>query len=252
MSACVACRRREGREVAGQHRRGRNKSNNVVRILPDHCALIATEEKYFVRDNRPAKRAAELIAFNRVAGQGERIPRVEFAVPYKLEQIAVKIVRPRFRNQANRTGRFHPVLRACSSGLHLKFLECVRKGHGHISVRVRIEVSSAIKRVIQPGGQSAGNGYVSPRKRIAASSAIQRRRRRRRSGKRNQFDDSPSIQRQFQNTGVLDHLADSRVARFYQGCVRLNLHLLADLSHFQNDVDHRAAVDLQHNSRLCV
>src|SRR5439155_6341890 len=70
------------------------------------------------------------------------------------------------------------------------------------------------------------------------------------SGKSDQFDDSTAIQWEFENTGVLDDLADTRTAGFNESCVCLNLDLLRHLPHLQDRIDDRTAVDFQDNAGL--
>ena len=58
------------------------------------------------------------------------------------------------------------------------------------------------------------------------------------------------VERQLQNTHVVDHLTDTRVPRFHQRRIRLNLDRLGNLTDLQADVNYRIAADLQHDSRL--
>ena len=58
-----------------------------------------------------------------------------------------------------------------------------------------------------------------------------------RSGQRDQFDDLPSVQWQFENSGVLDNLADAHASCFHQRRVRLNFNLFTDLADFQDRID---------------
>ena len=62
LPAAVARRRRECREVAGQHLGGRHPRDIVGRLHLDHGGLIRAEEEELVGHNWPAERAAELVA----------------------------------------------------------------------------------------------------------------------------------------------------------------------------------------------
>src|SRR5687767_13908744 len=57
-----ARRRRDRREVAGEHLGGRHVRNVAGRHLTQDRALVGAEEEELVADNRAAQRAAELIA----------------------------------------------------------------------------------------------------------------------------------------------------------------------------------------------
>ena len=63
--------------------------------------MIAAEEKQFVLEDGAANCAAELIAFQRAACNGEVAPCVEKIVAYKFEKVAVKRIRARFRDRAD-------------------------------------------------------------------------------------------------------------------------------------------------------
>ena len=111
--------------------------------------MVTAEEKQLILHYRAAQRSAELVAFDAVALGCERISGIEGAVPHKLKQVAMNIIRARFRDQADRTGRFHTGLDARRAGLHLELLQRIGKRHGHVSVVVRIVVISTIQSVIQ-------------------------------------------------------------------------------------------------------
>ena len=80
--------------VAAKHRRGRNKRGACGGIWANSRPLKPGEEKYFSLQDRPAPRPAVLVTLDGVAFEGERVSRVENSVPYKLEQITMKIVGP--------------------------------------------------------------------------------------------------------------------------------------------------------------
>src|SRR5215475_1074719 len=103
LPSAIASGRRECGPIAGQHCWRWNIRNVVGRRLPNPCALISTEEEQFVLHDRAACRSAELVAFDRVPLCREGIASVEYSVPYKLKQIAMKVVRARLGHKAYRT-----------------------------------------------------------------------------------------------------------------------------------------------------
>ena len=69
-------------------------------------------------------------------------------------------------------------------------------------------------------------------------------------GEGNEVGDLASVQRQFQNSCVLNDCADCRAARLYLCGICLNLDRLGYLADFQRDVYRRIAVHLKHDVRL--
>ena len=249
LSARIACRRGEGREITGQHGRCGNERNEVRWILANFRTLITTEEKDSVSLNRPAQRSAELVAFDAVAHGRESISGIEYSIADKLKQIAMKLVRARFRHQAHRASGLHTTLRRRRAGLDLELLQRIRKGHGYVAVVVHVVVIGPVQRVIQSLVQSAGDRKTGPGESVPGIGADEGRRRRG-SGKTDQLHYVPSVQGQIKDARVLNNLADTNGSCFYQGCIRLHLHLLAHLTDFQYWIDHRAAAYLQHDSSL--
>ena len=86
LHAAVAGRRRDGREIAVQHRLRRHVADRRRRIAPLDAALVAAEEEQLVLDDRRAQRAAELVAVQAVACRREDVARVEAVVSQELEQ----------------------------------------------------------------------------------------------------------------------------------------------------------------------
>src|SRR5207247_6890298 len=85
---------------------------------------------------------------------------------------------------------------------------------------------------------------------IWISSAAVGRRGRRSGRKRDQIIDVSSIQRQFENAGVLDNLADAGISSFHECGIRLYFHLLGNLSDFEYRIDDGAGVNLKNDSGL--
>ena len=71
-----------------------------------------------------------------------------------------------------------------------------------------------------------------------------------RAGGDDQLRDLPRIQRQFHHAHVIHNLADTRVSRFDERGIRLDLHRLGDLTNCQYDIDFGIGIDLEHDSRL--
>src|SRR5262249_28239803 len=91
--AALTCSGGEPREVAGQHRRSRNKGNEVRRRLTGSGALVAAKEEHPVADDRSADGAAVLIPLQPVVellsvrtNRGKRALRIEMPVAKKLEE----------------------------------------------------------------------------------------------------------------------------------------------------------------------
>src|SRR2546425_8707239 len=95
---------------------------------------------------------------------------------------------------------------------------------------------------------SDGYGYRSAHRPIAVAAA--ERSLHGSTGKRDEIRCLAAIERQFEDARIFDDLADPRASRFYKSRIRLNLDLLADLTHLQRSVDHQVVVDPQHESRL--
>ena len=71
-----------------------------------------------------------------------------------------------------------------------------------------------------------------------------------RARQRQQLRYLPAVKRKFQNSLILDHLADASTPRLHERRIRLNLYLLRDLAYFKRRVDHCICVDLQNDSTL--
>ena len=78
--------------------KGRNRRLSGVRSLVTHGVLVAEEELGGVSfgnardDDRPADRAAKLVAVEGIRRGSEEIPRVEVAVAQELKRVAMKTV----------------------------------------------------------------------------------------------------------------------------------------------------------------
>jgi len=95
------------------------------RIGPLRHPLISRKEEEPVPkcgQNGTADRPAILVALQSVARGGEEIPRVEIAVPYEFEKVAVILVRARFRHRVNRGARMQAVLSRQGARFHFELL----------------------------------------------------------------------------------------------------------------------------------
>src|SRR5436190_10184560 len=92
-ASSVAGRRRKRREVARKHRDARNKRGLVRWVLTLRRPLITGEEEQPVFRNRPADRAAKLIALDRVAARRKCVARVEHSITNEFEKVTVDFVR---------------------------------------------------------------------------------------------------------------------------------------------------------------
>ena len=71
------------------------------------------------------------------------------------------------------------------------------------------------------------------------------------SGDSDQLLDIARVKRQLEHPHVIDHLADARVPRFHERCIRLNFDCLGNLPDLQTHINRWIAADLKHNSSLC-
>src|SRR5258708_421473 len=115
-STAVHCTSKEarnnGRQVATDQRGAGGPADHLWDCLYHAVSLIVREEKELVLLNRAAKRPAELVlvigtSFSRF----EEIGSVQFGVPQKLEDVAMKLVRPRFGDDVNLPAAVIPVFR---------------------------------------------------------------------------------------------------------------------------------------------
>ena len=165
----------------------------------------------------------------------------------------MNVVRTGLRDKADRSCGLAATRGSRGAGFDFEFLESIGEGRGHVPVALGVHVKCSIQRVIQSSVQTASDrkGRAGLIERISRA-RVRSWCRRCCSRKRNQFGSLTAVQRQFQNSRVLDDLADARAARFDQRGVGLNLDGLCDLADLQRDVDYRIAVDLQDKSRLGV
>ncbi len=129
LPAPIAGGRREGGEVAGQHRRRWHPREVGGRLLPHHRSLHGAEEEELVLHDRPADRAAELVALQAVvhavavrADLRERVRRVETVIAHELEHVSRQAVRPRLGDCVDCRPGMHSMLRVQAARGHAELL----------------------------------------------------------------------------------------------------------------------------------
>ena len=143
----------------------------------------------------------------------------------------------------------HSIGSVLRAGDESKFLERVRERKRHRCTVKHVQVDGPIQRVLNAGYESASYGYTrSPFHIVVTSVATGGLHGSAR--ERDQISHVTSIERQLENSCFLNHLPNPCVPGFYNRRVGLNLDLLAHLTDLQDWIDHRIAVDLQHDSLL--
>jgi hypothetical protein len=145
----------------------------------------------------------------------------------------VEIIGARLRHRVDRPSRVLSVLSRHGAGFHFEFLQRIRKWKRQIQIVERIVMSASIQQVhqavIQPTGDGNGLRGIIPVRRLRASSDSRAR-------ENNQFDGLPAIERQFEHSRVIGHLADAGVSRFDQCRIGLHFYLIGNLTDFQNNI----------------
>ena len=128
--------------------------------------MVASEEKQFILDHRPAKHSAKLVALQRIPLWSEGIACVQRTIAHEFEQIPVKFVGAGLGYSVNRRRRVLSVLGLQRAGLHFEFLEGIGKRQRQIQVVVRIVMRSSIEYVdqtiVQPAPHRNGVGGIIP------------------------------------------------------------------------------------------
>src|SRR5215471_4647454 len=97
--------------------------------------------------NRSADGSAPLIAFQRVSGGSEKVAGVEVAVAHEFEQIPVDLIRAGFRDGVDGCAGVHSVLSRKGAGLHLEFLQRIRKRERQIQIIHYVVMIRAVEEV---------------------------------------------------------------------------------------------------------
>ena len=144
----------------------------------------------------------------------------------------------------------HPTaLRRESASLDLELLQRIWKWERQVIAVIRIVMCDPIQNVPRGPADAAGDGHVRPAfddptvgGRCCCVNG--------RAGKNDQVRHFTPVQRQLQDSCVLDHLPDTCGPHFHQGCVGSNLDLIGHLANLKDEVDYCIAVHLQHDSGL--
>src|SRR5690242_16621674 len=88
LSTRLASRRAKRCEVSGLHSGRGNERDSIGWIGALQSALIAQEEKELVVLDGTSKSSSELAAFERVARGGEKVARIDIAIPEKFKRVA--------------------------------------------------------------------------------------------------------------------------------------------------------------------
>ena len=78
----------------------------------------------------------------------KEIAGVEVSIAYKLEEITMELIGPRFGDHVYHGARMQPVAGRDAAGLHAEFLESVRKRKWQVHIRMRIVMVPAIQQVV--------------------------------------------------------------------------------------------------------
>jgi hypothetical protein len=165
----------------------------------------------------------------------------------EFEAAAVELIRSRLGDRVDRAARLHAVGRREAARGDFDLLQCVGKRQRKVGPVVRVVVHGAVERVGQRerlsardrDSRAARHALVARYADLSGPAA-----------QRNQVGDLPAVQRQLENSRVLDHLAHARTARLHHRGVGLDRHALSELTDLEDDVDDRARVDLQHDPGL--
>ncbi len=115
-------RRKHGAEISIEVRVRRDESGLSSLVVANSRSLVTDKEKRAVLDHRATECTTELIALQRIDAAGEIVTRVEDSVAYELEDVSMKGVRARFRDDRNYASRILPELCAVIRRLHAELL----------------------------------------------------------------------------------------------------------------------------------
>src|SRR5262249_51185718 len=135
------------REIACYHVGGGNERRCIERTRARDRALVTGEEEQFVLFDRPAKRSAKLIAFQRIPDWSKEIPSVQFVIAHKLERRTVEIVGTRFGDGIDGTTRVESVLSRERTRFNFEFLQGVGEWKRQTVIGVDIVMHTAVERV---------------------------------------------------------------------------------------------------------
>ena len=158
LSADVARRRGECREIAREHRRGRRDGVEGRRNLVRHRALMAGEEEQLVANDRAAELVAAESVVDALAVRSHRREvrgRIEAVIAEELEGVAAELVRAGLRHRVHRRRRVHAVVGGQSARRDAELLHRVGERERQIEVVVRVVVHRPVEHVGHAGAETA-------------------------------------------------------------------------------------------------
>ena len=132
-------------------------------------------------------------------------------------------------------------------GLDLEFLQSVGEWERHVHGVEGVVIERAIQEVSDAGEQPAADGDVQT-SREACRSRLSRRHRG--SGKLDELDGIPPVERQLENALILNYHADAGALRIHERGIGFHLHGLGHRADLQRHVDGGIGGHLQHDARL--
>ena len=255
-AATVALGRGERGEVTRQHL-GRGYAGDVRRRpLARRGALVRAEKEQLVSHNRPTQRAAELVALEPVvrplavrADRRKRVGRVELVVPRELEGVPREAVRARLRHGVDRRPRFDSVLCGQTAGRDTELLQRVRERQRVVDVLLLVVVVCAVQNVRDAGFESAPHRdpHAARRAPRGVDSRLHRRAR-----EHEQVGHLAALERQLEDTLVLDHGADAGAAHVHERRRGVHGDRLLERPQFERCIDRRRRAYREDEPRLHV
>src|SRR5262245_7004474 len=144
------------------------------------------------------------------------------------------------------------ILRGQSIHFNFELLKRVRERQRQIQIVFRIAVRPSVQQVVQAAVHSAAD--LNHNGGIVSDTRIKRvvRCRNRSPSEKDQLRWITAIQRQLQNTLVVDDISHAGTARFGKSGIGLDFHLVRDLSDFKDGIHDRIRSNLQNDSGLYV
>src|SRR5262249_30626188 len=135
--------------IAIAERRWHRAGLTAARAGSNPSPLVPTEDEQLVLDNRPAKRAAGLVALQAVRKPGEETVSVELGVADVPEGVAVNLVGPALGHDVDRPRGASSHLHPGVAGDHAELLHRIGKWKRQVGVEEIVAVVAAIESVLQ-------------------------------------------------------------------------------------------------------
>ena len=241
------------REIArALERRRHHRGVAIVRLFLSQ-PRVADEEKRLLLRDRPAKRAAVLVAIERVVGRwcARRHPprSVQLLVAEELERGAVEHVRPGFRDHVHDSRRVASVLCRVAVGQHPELLDRFRVGRrvpraaetGRVVPSIQLEVDRAH---LRPAGTVDRGQLLRPAERVRVVVAGNA------AGETQQRIQVAVDEREVQHFVLTHRSRERRGCRVHERRVPRDRHGFADVAELNRGVDPGVASDLEDDARL--